>query len=250
MRRLALCALVVLSGCAAPARPGTDQAAPDETASSTSAPISDATPDGETLLASPPQGWVRVGGADAGAIRLAEYVPQAELEKNPEAAQGGWKEKITFEQLEGQPVPDPLEFLEGLRTDHLESCPDGGYAPVAAAEENGYPTAVALVDCPKLGVTDAGQVTMLKVIQGDAAFYTVTRSIRVPPWKATSAAATAEPTESASEISGSVKAPAETPVDPAVIGGFSVWLRAISLCNSTDADHPCKPTASDATRSP
>lgn len=223
MKCLLLPMVLAFGGCA------TTLPSPPSVPAPASAVGTRAAPDGETLRAAPPSGWMKTGGTDTGVLSLAEYMPAAELRADPTAAQGNWREKITFERLEGQPVPDPLGFLDGLRIDHVQGCPDGGYSPVSAAEENGYPAAVALVDCPKLGVTEAGQVTMIKVMQGDEAFYTITRSIRVAPWQRASAADGAKPSPE-THPSG---------IDPSVIGGFSVWMRAISLCNADDPQHPC-----------
>jgi hypothetical protein len=179
----------------------------------------------EILLAAPPAGWAQVGGSRSESLQLAEYVPEAELKSNPEAEQGTWKEKITMERLAGAPVPDPLDFLEGLRADHLASCTHGSYAPISAAEENGYPTAVALLACPKLSLIELSQVTLIKVIQGNAALYTITRSIRGAPQTLADAKDNSAPA-----------------LDAVLVGGASVWLRAISVCEAGSAEHPCPET--------
>lgn len=193
---------------------------------------------GETLLAAPPNGWTQIGATRSGDLSFAEYVPGAPSGGEP--GDGSWKEKITLERLEGTPVPDPLEFLDGLRSDHLEGCRNGSYTPIAAAEENGYPTAVAMLVCPKLELVDAGQVTLIKVIQGDAAFYTITRAIRAGAWSSRinredddANGQDGRPTDREPE-----KAPSP-PVDPTLIGGATVWLRAILVCTPEKPDHPC-----------
>ena len=206
------------------------------------APQTQPAPSGETLLAAPPEGWTQTGGTQSVLLRLAEFVPAADLEANPEVARGNWKEKITLERLQGQPVPDPLEFLEGLRADHLAGCSRGSYTPIAAAEENGYPSAVAMLSCPKLSLTDAGQITLIKVIQGDDAFYTVTRSVRVAPWLTTTEddAGDKQAADDAVEGAAGDQAKAAGPaIEPSAIGGMSLWLRAIRVCNDATAEHPC-----------
>ncbi len=205
----------------------------------------------ETLLAAPPNGWTQIGGTQSGALKLAEYVPTAQLEANPEAARGDWKEKITLERLDGTPIPDPLEFLDGLRADHLASCSQGSYTPIAAAEENGYPTAVAMLECPKLSVTDAGQITLIKVIQGDEAFYTITRAMRARPWlrspleEVGDEKAKGDAKDEPKEDVNSAYASPPLPIDPTLIGGASIWLRAIKVCNPADPDHGCPAPASE-----
>ena len=134
----------------------------------------------------------------------------------------GWTEKITFERLLGTPVADPLEYLDALKKDTSAACKEGAFHPIASGFENGYPSAVALIVCPKQAVTNTGQLTMIKVIQGNIAFYTITRSIRTAPFP---------PDEKGS--------PVEPPVEKETIGGFSVYLKAISVCDPTRPDHPC-----------
>jgi hypothetical protein len=184
--------------------------------------------DAERLLADVPAGWVQIGATTTSTFRIAEFTPEADLKADPSVAQGNWREKITLERLAGEPVPDPLVFLDGLKSDHLEGCAKGSYLPISSTEENRYPTAVAMLVCPRLALADAGQVTMIKVIQGNSAFYTITRSIRTRPFSASAE-----------------DKPPPPPVDKEVIGGFSVWLKAISVCAPDQPDHPCKAEATD-----
>ncbi|MBM4204306.1 MAG: hypothetical protein FJ194_09195 [Gammaproteobacteria bacterium] len=151
-----------------------------------------------------------------------------------------WKEKITLERLAGSPVPDPLDFLEGLRTDHLASCIHDSYVPVSTVEENGYPTAVALLACPKLSLIDASQVTLIKVIQGNEAFYTITRSIRDAPQSIPDAKGKEKEKENETEKGKGTEKSESTPgIDTTLVGGASVWLRAISVCDTGSPKHPC-----------
>ena len=232
--------IFLCSGCAS-AQAGDDKPAEAPEAKEAAEGI-EAT--GEILLASPPSGWARVGGTRSESLQLAEYIPEAEINADPEAGEGmwkdRWKEKITLERLAGSPVPDPLDFLEGLKTDHLASCTHGSYTPISAAEENGYPTAVALLACPKLTLIDVAQVTLIKVIQGNEAFYTITRSIRgapqTPPREKEKEKETAEADAEANKEEKDASAPS---IDPTLVGGASVWLRAISVCETGSGKHPC-----------
>ncbi len=188
----------------------------------------------EQLIAEAPGGWVQSGGTVTDTLKMATFIPKpsttgAEVnstttseEGEASAADGGWTEKITFERLLGTPVADPLEYLDELKKDTLAACKEGAFLPVASGFENGYPSAVAFIVCPKQAITNSGQLTMIKVIQGNAAFYTVTRSIRTAPFP---------PDENGK--------PGEPPVEKETIGGFSVYLKAISVCDPTRPDHPC-----------
>jgi hypothetical protein len=191
----------------------------------------------EQLIAEAPGGWVQSGGTVTDTLKMATFIPKpstagAEVnstttseEGEASAADGGWTEKITFERLLGTPVADPLEYLDELKKDTLAACKEGAFLPVASGFENGYPSAVAFIVCPRQAITNSGQLTMIKVIQGNAAFYTITRSIRTAPFP---------PDENGK--------PGEPPVEKETIGGFSVYLKAISVCDPTRPAHPCPQT--------
>jgi len=189
------------------------------------------------LLGAPPGGWVQIGGTVTRTLKMAGFVPaqrqqpadadSAAAAERTEAieAEDGWQEKISFERLLGTPVADPLEYLDELRKDTQAACSDGAFHPIASGYENGYPSAVALIVCPRQAVSNTGQLTMIKVIQGNTAFYTITRSIRTPPFP--------------SDKDGK---PIEPPVEKETIGGFSVYLKAITVCDPTRPAHPCPVT--------
>ncbi len=230
--RLFCCAALSLSACAS--TPVTTPINP--AAGPTSGPSSEMVTSlqEEQLLGAPPVGWVQIGGTVTRTLKMAEFVPvrarepatagQGAATQSSEAleAEGGWSEKITFERLLGTPVADPLEFLDELRKDTLAACSGGAFHPIASGFENGYPSAVALIVCPRQAVSNLGQLTMIKVIQGNAAFYTITRSIRTPPFP---------PDKDGMPI--------EPPVEKETIGGFSVYLKAITVCDPTRKEHPC-----------
>ena len=207
----------------------------------------------EHLLGAPPGGWIQIGGTETTTLKFAEFVPASatasatpqrdraasaaatdEVKAAEDAGEPdvGWTEKITFERLLGKPVADPLVFLDDLKADTMAGCPDGAFHPVASGLENGYPSAVALIVCPRQQITDTGQVTMIKVIQGNDAFYTITRSLRTDPF-----------------LTGEKGTPEASPVDSTVIGGFSVYLRALSVCDPGRPEHPC-PAAQNQGQAP
>jgi hypothetical protein len=162
------------------------------------------------LLAEAPAGW-QVSFSTAGpGIRMAEYVP-------PESDPAAWTEKVTFESFSDPPLPDAIELLKSIAADQRKTCKKFFDHDTFSGVENDYPTSVRLFVCSENPLTGKGQLTLAKTIRGDEHFFVVTRAMRVPP----------------------MEADGEPPVPPATIAEWSMYLRAISVCNHTDPRHPC-----------
>lgn len=193
--------LLPLSGCNQPADGSADSAESAER------------PPGEQLLAAPPQGWKNVFSSENPGLQMAEFIPQ-------DQDNGSWTQKITFESLKGQPVPDPIEFLQALSVDQRGTCEGFESYSTFSGFENGYPTSVQLLICARSKIIDQSQVTMIKVIQGNENFYTISRAQRGPALSEDSQALT------------------ETEV-----AGWSLYLRAISVCDPGQPEtHACPAT--------
>ncbi len=176
----------------------------------TAGSASRATGVGEQLLAAPPGGFKEIFSSDNPGLRMVEYIPEGE-------ARDSWQEKITFEALSGDPLPDPIEFLKALAADQAGACAEGfSEYPTFSGFENGYPTSVHLMICRRSRVVEQSQITMLKAIQGNESFYVVTRAQRAPPLA-----------EGASALSEEA------------MGGWALYLKAISLCDNGVAEHTC-----------
>ena len=183
---------VLLAGCASTGEP--DQA------------------EREHLRAAPPAGWIPGVATDTATLRMSEFV-------RPDVTESGWQEKITFERLSARPVADAREFVEVVREDLVASCPRGQLFNTYSGTENGYAVEVALMTCPKSTVTQMGQLTMLKVIQGNNALYTITRARRMPPFD--------EPG-------------ADRSLPREAIAEWSADLSAMSVCDPRSPEaHPC-----------
>jgi hypothetical protein len=174
-------------------------------------------PKGEQLLAEPPSHWQQSFRSDAGGIRLVEYLP-------PDTDPGNWTDKISFESFIGDPLPDPVDLMTSIEADQRSACEGFEVHQTFSGSENGYPTAVSLFVCYLNKLAKQGQVTMVKTIKGDENFYVVTRARRVAP----------------------IQRDAEAGMPPQAIAEWSLYLRAISVCNPTDAAHPCPDPAADA----
>ena len=172
----------------------------------------------EQLIGQPPAGWRRIGTTNIGTLRRAEYIPEDESEE-------AWDRRITFESMQEDPLPDPIEFVELMNSDRDYACGTFRAYPTFSGLENGYPTSVYFLVCHRDRVTERSEVSMIKTIQGNEHFYVITRARRGAPI----------PRE---------EAPA---MDEAEVGGWAVFMRSITLCDPSRADaHPCPETGADA----
>ncbi len=166
---------------------------------------------GERLLGQPPQGWRQTGATNTPALRRASYVPEEEAEASD------WIRQIVFEAMVLDPLPDPIEFVDILSTDRHRDCGTFEQLPTFAGEENGYPTAVFLLVCHKDRQSDSSEVTLMKTIRGNDAFYLVSRTRRGDP----------------------IPEDGEAPVSEEEIAGWALFLRTIGLCDDGRPEHPC-----------
>lgn len=198
---------ILIAGCATAAEP-LSEAAP-EAVTNDSIERSAA---GEQLIAQPPLGWRQTGAVNTPALKRAEFVPEQDDEAD-------WVRRITMESMVEEPLPDPIAFVDMMTADRDRDCGTFRRHPTFAGEENGYPTAVYLLICHQDKETGRSEVTMLKAIQGNDAFYVITRSMRGEP----------------------IPAEVEPDINETVIGGWAVYLRSISVCESEHASgrHPC-----------
>jgi len=167
-------------------------------------------PDTERLLAQPPRGWSAVFASKRPGVRIAEYVPPGES-----AAE--WTEKLSFESFGGEPLPDPIGLLVDIARDQEATCNGFSDRNTFSGLDNGYPSSVRLFVCRNNPLTQKGQVTLVKAIQGTKQLYLITRARRVPP----------------------IESDATLPMAQEDMAEWSRYLRAISLCDSADAAHPC-----------
>ncbi len=167
----------------------------------------------EKLVMEIPENWVKVIDRKAGNLHIAEYYPPDTGEE--------WTQKLTIEALLADDLPDPLVFAQGLATEQERVCNDFSDNGVFAGFENGYPTTVHMMQCGASQRTGRALLTMIKVIQGNQALYTITRIWRFPP----------KPAEQDQR--------SEKPIDQAELGAWSAVLRKILACDPALPAHPC-----------
>lgn len=164
--------------------------------------------DGESLLAEPPEGWVGSDHTESPGLDLVGFIPADQYPAD-------WREKVSFERMDGQPL-DPIDLLTALAEDQSKTCDNFSSFNTFTGFENGYPTSVRLFSCGRNSLNLLGQVTLIKVIQGSATTYVVMRAKRTQPF-----------------------APDEMPIGEEEIAEWSLYMRAISVCDPNTEDHPC-----------
>ena len=176
----------------------------------------------EQLMAQIPQDWIKVVDRKAGTLHIAEYYP-------PQTGET-WQQKLTIEALSGSDLPDPIVFAEGLAEQQSRVCNDFSNEGVFAGFENGYPATVHIMVCGNNKRTGRSLVTVLKVIKGNDALYTITRIWRF------------DPPPQDPEKSRDDDASLAVPIDQSELGAWSATLRSIKVCDPALPAHPCDTT--------
>lgn len=175
----------------------------------------------EQLAAQVPEQWFMGVNKTVGELHIQEFFPPG--------TEDYWEQKIVYESLTSDTLPEPIEYSQGLADQQAERCAAFKAADVFVGFENQYPTVVSVLECGSNNLTGKPLVTMLKVIKGNRSLYTVTRIWRLDP----------KP--------GGTNEDGETEVitDPAALvpgGEFAAWsrtLRDVILCDTSLAAHPC-----------
>ncbi|THF67420.1 hypothetical protein E6C76_03380 [Pseudothauera nasutitermitis] len=128
----------------------------------------------ENLLQSFPQGYKVDFQTKKGNMVMTEMVPQAETVDN-------WTEMITTQIFLGMKNATPEQFQAFMSKAWLTACKDGGVAPIAKGEENGYPFSIWVQDCPLNPATGKPEKTWFKAIKGNDSFYVVQKAFKFEP---------------------------------------------------------------------
>ena len=189
---------------------------------------------GETLKAEIPATWVQLLDRRAGDLYVAEYYPPADVALLAATRNGAaeWQRKLSIEVLATRPLPDPLVVVGGLIETQAETCDEFSEQGIFAGFENGYPTAVHMLQCPRSKGTKRGFLTMIKVIQGNEGLYTITRIWRT--------AASEIPPPPPLGIKQKDNGPLiEVQIDMAEVGAWARNLRSFALCDAASDDNKC-----------
>lgn len=189
------------------------------------------TPAEEQLTLPSPDGWRTLTNLVAPLLRRSEFaVPAA----------GDGTDKLSFEWFAHALAPglDPLDMAAQLAAGVRRECRGSRDNPVFAGYENGYPTAVRLITCPRRrpsgaagsdGEREIGEVLMLKAIEGATGHWLIVRGRQVAPF-----VANADADAGAGADAGSASLSADT------VRAWTEDFRTITLCDPERSDaHPC-----------
>ena len=163
----------------------------------------------EQFAARVPPEWKGVYQYRRPGIMLAEFLPPAEQVTD-------WSTMLSYEFHAIDVWMDPIEFAEDFAANQAELCEGFQSLTMSSGLENGFPTSVRMLICPKMMASGKGRVTMLKAVHGNRGYYVAALMRRADQFD-----------------------PEETPVVPDEISAWSQFMRKIVVCVPGDAEHPC-----------
>lgn len=166
----------------------------------------------EQLLATAPTNWQIIEQLNTATTRLIDYIPAQETLEN-------WQTRLSFESHAALTDLDPIDTLLREVAKTRERCVDLKDYNLFSGLENNYPTSTRLLLCGQNAFTSRGEVSMLKVIQGNDYFYFIRLVKRVSTFK-----------NSSSDIKG---------IEDHEIAVWSKYLSNIKVCDSRLTDHSC-----------
>jgi len=163
----------------------------------------------ERLLASPPKDWQLIYQLNSGDVRLSDFIPPNETEKE-------WQTKLSFEAHTQLVDSDPISIIMGEIKSKNEMCTHIDHFNLFSGFENNYPTSVRLIQCGENAHSQLGEISLIKAIQGNDSFYIVRFVKNVPAFQKGEAEFTNEE-----------------------VANWSSFLKRVSLCDDDDTDHKC-----------
>jgi hypothetical protein len=159
----------------------------------------------ENLLVTAPPGYKVGFDTKKPNMLMTEFVPDKETVED-------WTEMVTVQVFFGLKAT-PRQFMDNMDKTWRAACPEAPEAhTVADAAENGYPTLVWLLDCPKNPKSGKPEITWFKAVQGNDSFYLVQKAFRFTP-------------------------------DKEQITRWMGYLRKVSVCDSRIAERACPKVA-------
>ena len=129
----------------------------------------------ENLLVKMPAGYKVGYHAENDKQMITEMVPSGETVDD-------WTEMVTVQIFRGRKLA-PEQFRDSLMKGWNEGCPNASSKPTTSATENGYPSVLWLLNCPRNPKTGKPEITWFKAIRGNDSFYVVQKAFKFTPSK-------------------------------------------------------------------
>lgn len=130
---------------------------------------------GEQLFVPPPKGWAVVFHEIEDGAEITEVTPKGQNAAN-------WTEILAISILDGKPVKSAQEALQERFAIIEAGCESVGAGPSNLAVENGFQTVMRAIACPKSTEWGKGEMSLIKVINGNERVYVIIRSWRGEPF--------------------------------------------------------------------
>jgi hypothetical protein len=156
---------------------------------------------GETLVATIPAGFKMGSQIDHDRVTTLEWVRETESVQT-------WTELVTVQIDRRANAMTPAQVLQGIGKKWLTACKGSAVNQMPDRQANGYPVSMLLVQCPLNAATGKPETTVLRVIKGGDALYSVQKTFRFDP--------------SNDQIRQIMK-----------------YLNTVNVCDTRQTDHPC-----------
>ena len=130
---------------------------------------------GEQLFVPPPKGWTVVFHEIEDGSEITEVTPKGQNATD-------WSEMLAISIIDGKPTKTPQEILLERFAIIETGCSAVGGGPSNLAIENGFPTAMRAIACPKSTEWGKGEMSLIKVINGNERSYIIIRAWRGEPF--------------------------------------------------------------------
>jgi hypothetical protein len=156
---------------------------------------------GETLVATIPDGFKMGSQSDHDRVTTLEWV------RTTESAQT-WTEMVIVQIDRRATASTPPQVVQAVGKKWLGTCKGSAVNQIPDGQANGYPVSMLLVHCPLNAATDKPETTVLRVIKGGDALYSIQKTFRF-------------------EASNTQ------------LGQIMKYLNAVNVCDTRQTDHPC-----------
>jgi hypothetical protein len=155
----------------------------------------------ETLVATIPTGFKIGSQTNHDRTTTLEWIKESETVQN-------WTEMVTVQVDRGINRMTPPQVLQSTGKKWLGTCKDSAANQIPDGQANGYAVSMLVVHCPLNAATGKPETTVLRVIKGNDALYTIQKTFRFDP-------------------------------SNDQVGQIMKYLNHVNVCDMRGTDHPC-----------